>query len=134
MSPAHTSWEETSSAGRASAQPFPCSRGDTSVQQCLPHPTGHLNTLQLPQGQAGTAGTKPCSIHSPPFWGGAAVAEATINSTFCLLFMIIKLCVVLVMFPSKKLSLHTCCVLYVIYYVFHDSCFFTPFLFQLYQS
>lgn len=95
-------------------------------------------TAQLPHGQAGTAGTKPCSLQSPPhscrqrFWGETAVAEATINSTFCLLFLIIKFCILLVMFPSKQ-ALYTWCILHVTYYVL-DSCFSTPFLLQLYPT
>lgn len=65
-------WEETSSAERASPQPFPSCRGDTGGA-AMP-PTSHGSpehaaatvTPQLPHGHAGTAGTKPCSTQSPP--------------------------------------------------------------------
>lgn len=95
-----TSWEETSCAERAFAQ-----RGDTSVQQHLPHPRVTWTaraTSQLPHRQQGQQAPNPAPSRAstqlqPRVWGETAVA--TIKSTFCLLFLINKFCILLVMFP-----------------------------------
>lgn len=101
------------------------------MQQCLPHPTGHPNTPQ-PRSQASfpTArqGQQPQTLQSPPqgcnqgFWEETPVTEATINSTFCLLFLINKFCILLVMLPSEKLYMWY--TLSVTHHVLHRFMFF----------
>lgn len=86
--PAHLGRALLCRKGPCPALPLP--RGDRSVQQCLPQPTGHLN-LQQPQAHPRQGQQhQPCPTQSPPRASETAVPEASINSTFCLLFLIIR--------------------------------------------